>query len=46
MSVEEMIEYHNHKGIMEDLEADSIMKRWYDSPVESRGPAPYKQVDD
>lgn len=45
MDIDEMIEYHNHKAMIEDLEAGETMKQWENMPADSRGRAPYRRVD-
>ena len=46
MSVEEMLEYHSHKAYVEDLEAEEAMDRWYSTPIDVRGLAPFRRADD
>jgi len=45
MDVDEMLEYHDHKAIIEDMEAEETMKQWYNMPADSRGRAPYRRAE-
>ena len=44
MSVEALCEYHDHKALMHDMEAEAEMEQWRRSSLKTRGRAPYRRV--